>query len=41
MQGNSGEKFYILGGDSIGHCEKKMVCRNMCLILNGYIDTAV
>jgi len=31
----------ILGGDTIGHCEKKKVHENMCLILNGYRDTAV
>ena len=41
IQGNSGEKFNILGGDSIGHCEKKKVHMNTCLIPNGYPDRAV
>jgi hypothetical protein len=36
IQGDSGGKASILGGDSIGHCEKKKVHMNMCLILNGY-----
>jgi hypothetical protein len=40
IQGDSGGKVNILGGDSIGHCEKK-VHTNMCLILNGYQDRAV
>jgi len=30
-----------LGGDSIGHCEKKKVHMNTCLIPNGYPDRAV
>jgi hypothetical protein len=37
--GDSGEKVKILGGDSTGHCEKK-VHTNMCLILSGYWITA-
>ena len=41
IQGDSGGKVYILGGDSIGHCEKKKVYLNMCLILNCYRDRAV
>jgi hypothetical protein len=40
IQGDSGGKVTILGGDSIGHCEKK-VHMNMCLLLNGYRDRAV
>jgi len=36
VQCDSGGEKSILGGDSIGHCEKKV-----CLILNGYRDTAV
>ena len=41
IQGDSGGKVNIFGGDSIGHCEKRKVCTNMCLIVNGYRDTAV
>jgi hypothetical protein len=41
IQGDSGEKFTILGGDSIGHCEKKYVRMNVYLILNGYRNRAV
>jgi hypothetical protein len=26
-QGDSGRKFNIWGGDSVGHCEKKSLCR--------------
>jgi hypothetical protein len=33
--GDSGGKVSILGGDSIGHCEKKNFM-NICPILNGY-----
>jgi hypothetical protein len=40
IQSDSGGKVNILGGDNIGHCEKK-VHRNMCLILTGYLDRAV
>jgi hypothetical protein len=40
VHSDSGRKGSILGGDSIGHCEKK-VNMNMCLILNGYRDRAV
>ena len=40
IQGDSGGKISIVGGDNIGHCEKN-VHMNMCLILNGYRDTAV
>jgi hypothetical protein len=39
-QGDSWGKVSILGGESIGPCEKK-VHMNMCLMLNGYQDTAV
>jgi hypothetical protein len=39
VQGDPGGKVNILGVDSIGHCEKK-VYADMCLILNGYRDTA-
>jgi hypothetical protein len=38
--GDSGGQVNILGGDSISYYEKK-VHMNMCLILNGYQDTAV
>jgi len=40
IQGDSGGKVNILGGDSIGHCEIK-VHINMFLFLNGYRDRAV
>ena len=40
IQSDSGGKFNILGGNSIGHCEKK-VHMNMCLILTGNRDRAV
>jgi len=33
IQDDLGEKFNIFGGDSVGHCEKK-VYMNMCLNLN-------
>ena len=36
IQVDSGGKVSILGGDSIGHCEKKKVHVNIRLILNGY-----
>ena len=39
-QVDPGRKTTILGGDNIGHCEKK-VHINMCLILNVYPHTAV
>jgi hypothetical protein len=38
IQGDSGGKVNILGGVSIGHCEKKNVHMNMCLTLNVYRD---
>jgi len=31
----------ILGDDIIGHSEEKRIHINMCLILNGYLYTAV
>ena len=40
IQSDSGGKLIFLGGDSIGHCVKKINV-NMCLILNGYRDRAV
>jgi hypothetical protein len=40
LQGDSGGKANILGGDSISHCEKK-VHMNMCIILNGYQDSCL
>ena len=40
IQGDSGRKVNIFGGDSIGHCEKK-VHRNVCLILSVSRDRAV
>jgi len=40
IQGDSGRKVSIFGGDGIGHCEKKEVHMNLCLILNGYRDRA-
>jgi len=36
IQGDSGEKANILGGDNIGHCEKKAY---MKMFLCDYIDT--
>ena len=39
IQGVSGGNVTILEGDIIDDCEKK-VHKNMCLILNGYPDTA-
>jgi hypothetical protein len=39
--GDLGGKVYILGGDSIGHCDKKKVYMNLCLIVNCYWDKAV
>jgi hypothetical protein len=41
VHGDLGGKDNILVGDSIGHCDKKEVHINMCLILNGYRHTAV
>jgi hypothetical protein len=42
IQGDSGGKVNILGGDRIGHYEKKKVNMNMCLItkmeLFEYVD---
>jgi len=38
LQGDSGGKVNILGGDSVGNCEKKDVHMIMCLILIGYRD---
>ena len=40
IQGDSEGKVNILGGDCIGHCEKK-VHRDTCIIVSGYRDTAV
>jgi hypothetical protein len=40
LQGSSGGKVNVLGGDSFGHCEEK-VRINMCLVPNGYWDRAV
>jgi len=40
IQGDSVETVNILGGGSIGHCEKK-VNMNTCQIMNGYPDTAL
>ena len=40
IQGDSRE-VNILGGDSIGHCERKKAHMNTCLIVNGYRDRAV
>jgi len=34
-QGDLGRKINILRGDSMGHCEKREVHMNMCLIMNG------
>jgi hypothetical protein len=39
--GESGGKVSILGGDSIGHFEKKKFHMNMCRIRNGYVDRTV
>ena len=40
IPGDSGGKVNILGGNSIGHCEKN-VHMNMCLIPNGYRNRTV
>jgi hypothetical protein len=40
IQGDSGGKVNILGGDNVSHCEKK-VHTNMGLILNGYQHRAI
>jgi hypothetical protein len=40
IQGDSGIKDNIWGGDSVGHCEKK-VHFNLCLILNVYRDKTI
>jgi len=37
IQGDTGRMVNILGGDSVGHCGKK-VSLNICLILNSYRD---
>jgi hypothetical protein len=36
IQGDSGENISILGGDCLGHREKKKFHMSMCLILNAY-----
>jgi hypothetical protein len=36
IQGDPGGNIKYLGSDIIGHCERKNVSMNMCLILNGY-----
>jgi hypothetical protein len=41
IQGDSAGKINILRGDNIGHCEKKSLHMNMCLILNCFRDTSV
>ena len=41
IQGDSRGTTNILGGNSIDYCEKNEVHINMCLIVNGYTDTAV
>jgi hypothetical protein len=40
VQGDSGEKVSLSGGESTGHCEEK-VRMNTYLILNGHRDKAV
>jgi len=35
MQGDLGRKINIMRRDSMGHCEKREVHMNMCLIMNG------
>jgi hypothetical protein len=40
IQGDTGWKFGIFGGDSIVHCEKKVIW-TCVLIVNGYRDRAV
>jgi len=40
IQGDSIENVCTLGGDSIGHCDTKVVM-NTCLILIGYRETSV
>jgi hypothetical protein len=40
IQGDSGGKVNILGGDIMGHCEEK-VHTNVCIIVNGYRGRAV
>ena len=40
IQGDSGGTINILGGESMGHYEKK-VHMNLCLILNSYRDRTV
>ena len=40
IQGDSGGKVNILGGDSMGHCEEN-VHTNMCIFVNGYRERAV
>jgi hypothetical protein len=41
MQGDSGGKVSILGGNSVSHCDSKKVNINRCLILNDYRDRAL
>jgi hypothetical protein len=41
IQGDSGGRVNILGGDSIVHCVIKKVHMNMCLILNVYRGRAI
>jgi len=41
LQGDSGDKAIILGGDNTGHCDKSSYTYENCLILNGYRYTAV
>ena len=40
MHVHPGEKVNIFGCDFISHCEGNKICRNVCLILNGYGDRA-
>ena len=41
IQGVSGGKVSILGGNSIGQYERKKTDMNLCLILHSYPDRAV
>lgn len=41
IQSDSGGKINILGGDIIGHFEKKKVHMSMCVILNVHRDSVV
>ena len=38
IQGDPGGKISILGGDSIGNCEKEIHIRVWCLVRDGYPD---